>query len=672
MTRKLTISGAFLVMVGLLVTFGNADDTPKSSAPAPAEIQLPQSAAPIVLAKKETDESLTASDDLAAETTSVLTVNPEDTAADPVVLDPVAVGETEPMLFDPPAELSVGESTESDAFVVEETTTENDEFPLVSGSAADSANDVLESTQENVPIVAPDTEGLEFQVFSNDGSVLPTESAPALVPQQAPQFDSVDSGNTQISNGIQTTVVQAPQISITSQGPGVIRVGELGEYLITATNSGTTVAEDLFLVTHIPEWIGISATSSDFGEVDQLESTEGAQLQWALGALGAGERATWKVKLAPEKNRPFSMDIKWTIQPQVIVNQIDAIQPELQLSIDGPEVMTYGDTRIVEVRVSNTGNGDAEDVILKISPGIERGQKIGALPIGASKVIELELTAEQPGVMEINASVVADGKQFDEKSLDIQIRRPELNVAVNGPAKKFAGSPVTYRIEVANTGDTAAKDVIVYAVLPPSAQYKNGADQLQQGRRNLSWKIGTVEAAATRAFEFNCVLMQDGQNQLSVRVEAVAAESRTAQYNTQVTGVADLKLTINDPPGPKLLDELAVYEIKVVNRGTKTATNIEVVGQFGYGIEPVKTEGGRADLIPGQAVFNPIDSLGPGKEVVLKVYAKASKPGRHKFRAVVKSNDPETSLVQEEMTWFHAAETAEDGPVILTADGAGQ
>ena len=61
-----------------------------------------------------------------------------------------------------------------------------------------------------------------------------------------------------------------------------------------------------------------------------------------------------------------------------------------------------------------------------------------------------------------------------------------------------------------------------------------------------------------------------------------------------------------------------------------------------------------------------------GKEVILKVYAKASKPGRHKFRAVVKSDDPETSLVQEEMTWFHAAETAEDGPVILTADGAGQ
>ena len=114
-------------------------------------------------------------------------------------------------------------------------------------------------------------------------------------------------------------------------------------------------------------------------------------------------------------------------------------------------------------------------------------------------------------------------------------------------------------------------------------------------------------------------------------------------------------------------------EIKIVNRGTKVATNIDVVGQFGYGVEPVKTEGRRAELLPGQAVFNPIDSLGPGEEIVLKVYAQASKAGRHKFRAVVKSSDPETALVQEEMTWFHSAEqSSDDGPVILTADGAGQ
>ncbi len=672
MTRKLTISGAILVMVGLLATFGSADDA-SSSAPAPAEITIPQSAVPIVLTKKEQAETEVVED----ETTSVLTVNTSESESDAFVLQPsesLPEEPAEPTLFAPPAELTIEESQDAEALTLDSPDSGSDEFPLVSGPVAQPTSDTVDAfdtLEEQAPIVTPESEGLEFQITSNDGTTLATQ-APVIPEPVQPTFDPVEELS---DNGIQTSVVQAPQISIVSKGPKVIRAGEIGEYLITATNSGTTSAEDLFLVTHLPEWVAISATSSDFGEVDQLPSAEGVQLQWLVGVLGAGETATWRVKLAPEKNRPFAMDIKWTIQPQTIVNPIDVIQPNIQLSLDGPDVMTYGDTKIIEVRVSNTGNGDAEDVVLKINPGIERGQSIGALPVGASKVVELELTAEQPGFMEIDASVAVAGKQHDEQSLEIQIRRPELKIAVSGPSKKFAGNPVTYRIEIANTGDTVAKDVVVSAVLPVGAQYKNSADELLAGKRNLSWKIGTVEAASTRAFEFSCVLMQDGQNQLSVRIEAAAAESRTGQFNTQVTGVADLKLSVNDPPGPKMLDELAVYEIKVMNRGTKTATNIEVVGQFGYGIEPVKTEGRRAELIPGQAVFNPIDSLAPGQEVVLKVYGKASKAGRHKFRAVVKSNNPETSLVQEEMTWFHDADQTDesaDGPVILTADGAGQ
>lgn len=665
MTRKITIAGAFLLMAGLLATFGNADDVPTTSDAAPAEIQLPQSASPIILAEKDAPFSTEESQD----TTSVLTVTPPDTELTlPEPQQPeLTSSETsiqEPMLFDPPSELEVGTSTETpDAFIVDEPVS-TDAFPVSSGTDLPDAE--LETPEPGAPIVTPESEGLEFQVFSDEGESLP-------VPRSTVPLSTPESTPVSLSDGIQTTVVQAPAISISSKGPNVIRAGEIGEFVITAINTGESLAEDLFLVTHIPEWVKIASLTSDLGEVDQLPTADGVQLQWSLGTMPIGRTAQWKVRLIPEKNRPFAMDVKWTIQPKAIVNQIDVTQPELQLSIDGPEVMTYGDTEIIVVRVSNTGNGDAENVVLKINPGIERGQSIGSLPVGASKVVELELTAEQPGLMPIQAAVSAAGVEHDEQELEIQIRRPELAVKVDGPSKKFAGNPVTYRIEIANTGDTTAKDVVVSAVLPPGAKYKDGSDQLQSGRRNLSWKIGTVAPASTRAFEFSCVLMQDGKNQVAVRVEAAAAESRTGLFSTTVTGVADLKLIVNDPPGPKMLEELAVYEIKIVNRGTKVATNIDVVGQFGYGVEPVRTEGVRAELIPGQAVFNPIDSLGPGEEIVLKVYAKASKAGRHKFRAVVKSANPETDLVQEEMTWFHESEQAEDdGPVILTADGVGQ
>ncbi|MBA62473.1 MAG: hypothetical protein CMJ76_08910 [Planctomycetaceae bacterium] len=668
MTRKLTIAGAFLLMVGLLATFGNADDVPATSAPAPAEIKIPHTASPIILTEKQDEASVETAEVAVDDTSSVLTIANDDSEnqllltesdeTDQVLTETVT---EEPTLFDPPTQLEVGTSTEmNDAFIPDQSPTAADTLPVSSGTEP-------KLPQTSAPIVTPDTQGLEFQVISDEGNALSSPPGDNTLP-------AFDIEQPVAADGIQTRIIQSPVISVSSAGPKVIRAGETGEYVITASNGGSSTVEDLFLVTSIPDWVEIAAVTSDLGEVDQLPTADGLELQWSVGSLPAGKTAYWKIKLAPEKNRPFAMDIKWTIQPQSIINRIDVTQPELQLSIDGPEVMTYGDTEIVVVRVSNTGNGEAEDVVLKINPGIVRGQSIGALPVGASKVVELELTAEQAGVMAIQAAVSAGGVEHDKQSLDIQIERPELAVSVNGPAKKFAGNPVTYRIEIANTGDTVAKDVVVSAVLPAGAKYSDGSDNLQTGRRNLSWKIGSVAEASTRAFEFSCVLMQDGKNQLSVRVEAAAAESRTGQFSTAVTGVADLKLLVNDPPGPKMLDELAVYEIKVVNRGTKIATNIDVVGQFGHGVEPVKAEGRRADLIPGQAVFNPIESLGPGEEIVLKVYAKASKAGRHKFRAVVKSTNPETALVQEEMTWFHDTEQSADdqGPVILTADGAGQ
>jgi hypothetical protein len=184
-------------------------------------------------------------------------------------------------------------------------------------------------------------------------------------------------------------------------------------------------------------------------------------------------------------------------------------------------------------------------------------------------------------------------------------------------------------------------------------------------RRSMSWNIGKVDAGATRAFEFECVLARDGENPVHVRIEGESAESRSTSLVTNVRGIADLKLLVNDSPGPVELGNLAIYEIEIVNRGTKAATDVQVVGQFGFGIEPVKTEGKRSELIPGQAIFDPIDSIGPGESIKLKVFAKADAAGSHKFRAVVQCAAPETKLVQEEMTVFLS--DGDEEPVTLTA-----
>ena len=236
MTRKLTIAGAFLLMVGLLATFGNADDVPTPTAPAPASIQVSQTGSPIILAEKE---SVTAPEVVAEDTTSVLRV----TAPETDLLLPESVGSDsalteiapeEPMLFAPPTELEFSTSPDTpDAFVPTEASN-TDAFPVSSGTE-------IEAPQANAPIVTPDSEGLEFQVFSDQGSVLPTPTTDDVVP-------TFDSQEATINAGMQKINVQAPAVTVSSQGPTVVRVGETGEYVITATNGGTSIAEDLFLV----------------------------------------------------------------------------------------------------------------------------------------------------------------------------------------------------------------------------------------------------------------------------------------------------------------------------------------------------------------------------------------------------------------------------------------
>jgi hypothetical protein len=89
-----------------------------------------------------------------------------------------------------------------------------------------------------------------------------------------------------------------------------------------------------------------------------------------------------------------------------------------------------------------------------------------------------------------------------------------------------------------------------------------------------------------------------------------------------------------------------------MNRGSKAAERVHVVAQFSEGIEPVEVVGGAAQIVPGQVLFKAIDSVEPGKEIVLKVIARAERDGNHRFRAQLTCGD--TRLVHEETSNFVA------------------
>jgi len=145
----------------------------------------------------------------------------------------------------------------------------------------------------------------------------------------------------------------------------------------------------------------------------------------------------------------------------------------------------------------------------------------------------------------------------------------------------------------------------------------------------------------------------------------------TDEMLTRVEGVADLKLSVNDPKGPIPVGQEVAYEISVENRGSKAATQVLVFAQFSEGIEPVATDGLPGEIQTGQVIFQPIARIDPKETVKLVVKAKAQASGNHVFRAAVQCSDPDTRLVAEDNTRFYGgnpSSTAKTLPIASPSD----
>jgi hypothetical protein len=219
----------------------------------------------------------------------------------------------------------------------------------------------------------------------------------------------------------------------------------------------------------------------------------------------------------------------------------------------------------------------------------------------------------------------------------------------------YAGTTASYQIRVANRGDAVAEGVIMQVELPTGATNGIGVDKKPISQAQPRWRIGDMAPGAESVYSMQCDLTVSGENQLVVNLQGTDKSAASDTALTKVEALADLKLMVSDPAGPLPVGQDVVYEIKLVNRGSKEATNIELIAQFSEGIEPTATAGHRAEIVPGQVVFAPIASIPAGSETILKVTARATQGGNLRFRAELNCGDPETKLVAEESTHFYVA-----------------
>ena len=463
---------------------------------------------------------------------------------------------------------------------------------------------------------------------------------------------------------------KGPVLNLETVGPRKISVGKEAAYEVHVVNSGEVAAEDLIVYVSLPEWTEVAGAEASVGNAQAANDAANAgAVQWKIGHLNAKGRERLVLRIIPRQSRPFDLAVRWESKPVASQAMIEVQEAKLALQLEGPREVLYGKRQAYRLKVANTGTGSADNVAIMLMPlgggeNVPASHKLGVLPAGEEKTLDVELTARQAGNLTIQVDARADGGVHAEMTEKVLVRRSGLKVDVEGPKVQFVGLPATYAVRVRNPGNTPTKAVRLTVVLPAGAKYISGVENAQADANGvkLEWTLDSLGPDVEQTYAVRCSLGSAGQNRVEVSAAADDDLSSVVATTTRVEAVANLVMDVQDPTGPVAVGEEAVYEIRVRNRGTREAEGVEVFAYFSRGIEPTAADGAPNKLLPGQVTFQPIPSIAPGAELTLKVRARAEVAGNHVFRAEVHCKPLSARLVSEATNLYYA-----DAPVAQQA-----
>jgi hypothetical protein len=445
---------------------------------------------------------------------------------------------------------------------------------------------------------------------------------------------------------------ELPGIRVVTHGPDSIMIRQTSQYEIRVENRGSIDAQGLMVRALVPDWAEIRGQNASRGDIDNQTQGSTERLVWTIDHLPAGKTERMFVRLTAARSGTYDLDVDWTLVPQKSVARVQVHEPRLDLTIEGPEEVIYGQSQTYKVRVLNPGDGIAPNVVFTLSPNsaTPQTQRIGDIPPGKEAQFDVELTAQDLGDLKIQGLATGDLELRAESAKTIRVAAAQLEAILSGPELKYQNTEAMYGLQIQNTGAATSERIVATLRLPTGVKYLGGIDEAMLQGNALKWEINALPPGATRNFQLRCSMTTTGEHLFAFDCKGTAAGNADVSIATRVESISDLVLTINDPTAPAPIGSDVTYEIVIRNRGSKEASDVRAVAQFSHGIEPQRIEGQSGEVVTGQVLFDAIPRIGAGQEVRLRVIAQATQAGHHRFRTEVRSGD--TVLVAEEATHY--------------------
>ena len=320
--------------------------------------------------------------------------------------------------------------------------------------------------------------------------------------------------------------------------------------------------------------------------------------------------------------------------------------PFVTTTISAPEFVNVMETAPVRIDVRNPGKVTVYDVkLIAMLPAnaqvesrqgqVANGQctfEINSLEPGESRQLLMDVVTEEKQSLNIETALTISNRS----KVKVGVRKPQLEVSIEGPSQANIGSKATHVITVKNTGDGIASNVNLIADIPESLQIvqKSGFETPETLRPGQQAQARIVTLP-----------LKPGQADFGFAAEGNFCKAQPAQAGMRITQ-PELRVAAIGPD-MNFVERDGIYTITIDNPGEVDVNNVEVQFVIPQGVK-VTTISRQAKMDGQQRTLTwKFARIQAETEQTIQLKAIASDEGEKVCRIRVASdetNDKEVSL----------------------------
>jgi uncharacterized repeat protein (TIGR01451 family) len=450
--------------------------------------------------------------------------------------------------------------------------------------------------------------------------------------------------------------VQTPMLSLEKSAPREIQVDRPATFRLIVKNTGRVPAYGVRVTDEVPQGTLMQ------GVQPNPSSQNGSKLAWDLGTMQPGDVAEITMELLPQQRGEIGSVARVSFESEATVRTV-CTKPQLEIQHTTPGKILLGSDILMKIDIRNTGDGAATGVVIEEaipenmvhadSDGRKLQYPVGALAPGESRQLSLRLRAVQPGKVRSTITASGDGKLFAKDELDVEVVAPKLELAAEGPGRRFLERQAVYDLAVANLGTAAATNVQMVARLPRGLQFvetnKNG--QYDPRSHAVYWSILELPPGSKGDVKLTLLPIDVGDQKIEYQTKADLNITESRELIVGVEQISELFFDIDDVADPIEVGSDTVYHVRVVNQGTKPATNVRVAIVLPDGLKAIEASGTTAHEINNNTiVFAPIDRLAANAEAKYEIQVKGQREGDHRVTVQLSSDERRDVVAKEEST----------------------